>query len=193
MTDGIQSVGPSAIVSPDGTKREVDTIIFATGFRVTDNPVLDLVKGRRGRTLAEVWKENGMRAYLGTSVEEFPNLFMLTGPNTGIGHTSLLVMIEAQINYVMKALEYMGKKKVTTIEVRRPVVAEFNDRLQEKSTRTVWTMGGCASWYLDAEGRNTTIWPDFTWRFKQLTRTFSPEDYVMDKKTPKLVTSSAER
>ena len=192
VTEGIQSIGPSAIVSRDGTKREIDTIIFATGFRVTDNPVMNLITGRKGRTLAEVWADRGMRAYLGTTVEEFPNFFMLTGPNTGIGHTSLLVMIEAQINYIVEALRHMTERDVDTIEVRRPVVEDFNTKLQAKSSRTVWTMGGCASWYLDSQGRNATIWPDFTWRFRQLTRHFKPEDYLIDRRS-KRVHRSAER
>ena len=177
VTDGIESIGPTSIVSRDGTKRTVDTIIFATGFRVTDNPMMGLVKGRSGRALAEVWQERGMRAYLGTTIEEFPNLFMLTGPNTGIGHTSLLVMIEAQINYVLQSLSFIRKSGVGSIEVRGDVVEDFNRKLQARMGRTVWTMGGCASWYLDADGRNTTIWPDFTWRFRSLTKTFNPEDY----------------
>ena len=192
VTEGIESINASSIVSRDGTKREVDTIIFATGFRVTNNPMMKRIRGRGGRSLAEVWSENGMRAYLGTTVADFPNLFMLTGPNTGQGHTSLLVMIEAQIRYVLSGLRLMRDRAVDEVEVRPDVVENFNLRLQAKMSRTVWTMGGCASWYLDDKGRNTTIWPDFTWRFRRLTARFDPGDYQLHTRSRSLDSPDAQ-
>lgn len=179
VTDPITEVYEGGIVTADGHKREFDTLVCATGFRVTDNPVLERVYGNDGRSLSEVWAETGMRAYLGTTVPGFPNLFMMTGPNTGQGHTSLLVMIEAQINYVMDALRFMTRHRVATVEVREPVVSAFNEELQRKLARTVWNRGGCSSWYLDEQGRNTTLWPDFTWRFRQRTRRFDPQNYAI--------------
>lgn len=181
VTGPIASIERDAIVTADGVRHEVDAIVFATGFRVTDNPALERLTGPDERSLMEHWAGTGMRAYLGTTVDGFPNLFLMTGPNTGIGHTSLLVMIEAQIGYIIDALRYVDAHSATRFEVRREVLERFNDELRSKMERTVWTQGGCASWYLDDKGRNSTLWPDFTWRFKMATRHFNPVDYVIER------------
>ncbi|MBV8304859.1 MAG: 4-hydroxyacetophenone monooxygenase, partial [Acidimicrobiia bacterium] len=128
-------------------------------------------------SLLEHWQIHGAQAYLGTTVPNFPNLFVLAGPNTGIGHTSLVFMIEAQIGYLIGALRAMDGRGTATVEVRQEPFEAYNDELQQKMRRTVWNAGGCASWYLDAEGRNTTLWPDFTWKFRQRTRRFDAEHY----------------
>ena len=177
VTEKIVSVGPRSVVTADGVEHDVDTIIFGTGFHVTDNPVAHRVVGAQGRTLAEHWRETGMSAYMGTAISQFPNLFMLAGPNTGIGHTSLVVMIEAQLRYVTSALRFMSSSGAGRLEVRPTVVQRWSDRVQRKAAGTVWNSGGCASWYLDAEGRNTTIWPDYTYRFVRMTRRFDPAKY----------------
>ena len=177
VTDKIVRVTPKGVVTADGTEHEVDTIIFGTGFKVTDNPVAEWVRGADGRTLAEHWSEHGMQAYLGTTVPRFPNLFLLAGPNTGIGHTSLVVMIEAQLRYVLGAIEAQERTGAGSVEVRRSVLATYTDEIQRKASKTVWNAGGCASWYLDDQGRNTTIWPDYTFRFRKRTRRFDPRAY----------------
>ena len=181
ITAGIQEVRRRSIVSADGTERPVDTIIFGTGFKVTDNPVMDRLRGRDGQSLAKVWTETGARAYLGTTIAGFPNLFLLSGPNTGIGHTSLLVMIEGQIRYVTECLASMGKRGAGVVEVRPDVMDAFNDELQAKMDKTVWNSGGCQSWYLDALGRNTTLWPDFTWQYRRRTRRFDSQSYRIER------------
>jgi cation diffusion facilitator CzcD-associated flavoprotein CzcO len=177
VTDGIAEVRANSVVAADGTEREVDAIIFGTGFRVQDMPVIDRVRGREGLTLAEKWRDS-MQAYLGTTVSGFPNLFMLLGPNTGLGHTSVVVMVEAQIAYVMDALRAMDSHAWRSIEVREEAQRAYNKRLQKGLRGTVWNDGGCASWYLDRSGRNTTLWPSFTWRFRERTRRFDPAPYV---------------
>lgn len=177
VVDPITRVTKSGVVTGDGREREFDALIFATGFRVTDNPVLDRVHGADGRSLSASWSETGMQAYLGTTIAGFPNFFLMTGPNTGIGHTSLVVMIEAQIRYIVDALHFMNQRRVGTIEVKPAAVTGFNQDLQRKMNRTVWSAGGCSSWYLDAHGRNTTLWPDFTWRYRLRTRRFDAENY----------------
>jgi len=179
VTEKIIEVRPHAVVTADGTEHEVDTIIFGTGFRVTDNPVADRVRGRLGRTLAERFSEQGMAAYLGTTVPEFPNFFLLAGPNTGIGHTSLVVMMEAQYRYVIDALRTMERRGAATAEVRETALRSFSDEIQNKAAGTVWNSGGCSSWYLDAEGRNTTLWPDHTFKFVRRTRRFDPGRYEL--------------
>ena len=179
VTDPVREVTPTGIVTADGAAREVDTIILGTGFRVTTNPFTEVVHGRGGVSLADRWKEHGLEAYLGTTVPGFPNLFLLSGPNTGIGHTSLLVMIEAQIRYIVDCLRLMDDAGVGMVEVREEANAGFNRWLHRKLAGTVWNAGGCASWYLDAEGRNPTIWPDFTWRYERRLGRFDPAAYAL--------------
>ncbi len=177
ITDSIREVRTHSIVTEDGREREVDTIILATGFKVTKHPIVFRVQGREGKSLAAEWAESGGQAYRGTTVPGFPNLFLMTGPNTGIGHTSLIVMIEAQIGYIVDCLRLLQVRQLTGFEVRREPYAAFNDEIRRKMQRTVWLTGGCASWYLDSHGRNTTLWPDFTWKYRLLMRRFDPENY----------------
>jgi cation diffusion facilitator CzcD-associated flavoprotein CzcO len=177
VTEPIVGLRERSIVTADGREREVDTIIFGTGFRVTDNPLAQRVRGRGGLSLADVWSE-GAWAHRGTTVPGFPNLFLMTGPNTGIGHTSLLVMIEAQLPYIMGCLRLLQRRGFATFEVRPEACRAFNIELERRMRRTVWMTGGCLSWYLDKHGRNTTLWPDFTWKYRRLMRRFDAENYV---------------
>ncbi len=177
VTDPIVEVAPSGIVTADGAVHEVDTIVLATGFRVADHPMAARIHGRDGRSLAEAWGDRGPRAYVGTTVSGFPNLFLLSGPNTGIGHTSLVYMIESQLPYVLGALRHLDRTGAAAVDVRPEVVEDWDRRLQAKLAPTVWNRGGCSSWYLHESGRNPAIWPDFTWRFRRLTRRFDAEHY----------------
>lgn len=177
VTDGVEEVRPNSVIGGDGVERPVDAIVFGTGFAVTDLPVAGWLRGREGRLLAEVWEE-GMSAYLGTAVAGFPNLFLLLGPNTGLGHNSMVYMIESQLAYVMEAIRSLEQSGAATIEVRGDVMRRFNERVQERMQGTVWNTG-CSSWYLDPAGRNPTLWPDWTWRFRRRTARFDPGDYVL--------------
>jgi cation diffusion facilitator CzcD-associated flavoprotein CzcO len=176
VTDAITEVTPTGIVTDDGVKHEVDTIIYGTGFRVTDLPVMDMLHGREGRTLREAWAD-GMEAHLGTAIAGFPNFFLLIGPNTGLGHSSMVFMIESQIAYILDALKTMDATGVREVEVRPEVQREFVDGVRSSMRNTIWTRGGCTSWYLDSAGRNTTLWPSFTFKFRQLTRHFDASEY----------------
>jgi cation diffusion facilitator CzcD-associated flavoprotein CzcO len=178
IDEGIAEVRPGAVVSAGGEVREVDTIIFGTGFYVTDIPLAEIVLGTGGRSLAEVWNRSP-QAYRGTAMTGFPNLFLLVGPNVGLGHNSIVFMIEAQLNYVLDALAQMRARGAARVEVRADAMRAYNDRLQARMGATVWNSGGCASWYIDAQGKNTTIWPDFTWRFWRQTRTFDAAAYEL--------------
>lgn len=178
VTSGIAQVGADWVQASDGTRREVDTIIFGTGFHVTDMPMASWVHGRDGRTLAEVWS-SGAQAHRGTTVAGFPNLFMLVGPNTGLGHSSLIYMIESQVAYTIDALRYLERTGAPAVEVRRQAQLAYNQTIQRRMEGTVWTAGGCASWYLDTHGHNTTLWPTFTWRFRRATRAFQPAEYLL--------------
>jgi cation diffusion facilitator CzcD-associated flavoprotein CzcO len=183
VNDGIAEVRASSVVTADGSEREVDTIIFGTGFRVTDPPSADLVRGRNGRTLAETW-QGSMEAHLGTTIAGFPNLFFLVGPNTGLGHNSIVFMIESQLNYVLDALRTMEARGAGSIDVRPDVQARYNAAIQKRLRNTVWNAGGCASWYLDHTGRNTTLWPGFTWPFRRLLRRFDADHYELHPAVP---------
>jgi len=176
VTAGIQEIRGRTIVGLDGTEREVDTIVLGTGFHVTDLPIAERVRGDDGRTLAEHWG-GSLAALRGTTVAGFPNLFVLLGPNTGLGHTSVVIMAEAQVGYVLRALEHRRRSGVVALAPRRAAQDRWNQGVQKRMRNTVWTAGGCASWYLDATGRNTTLWPDFAFRFRAALRRFDPAEY----------------
>jgi cation diffusion facilitator CzcD-associated flavoprotein CzcO len=178
VTDGIAEVRGNTIISKDGTSREVDAIIVATGFHVTDSPTYDRIVGADGRSLGDLWRDKGQQAYKGAAVAGFPNMLFVVGPNTGLGHSSMVYMIESHINYLSSALKEMDRHGLATFEVREDQQREYNAKLQDQMESTIWTTGGCASWYLDAHGNNTTLWPSFTFVFRQLTRKFDREAYL---------------
>jgi cation diffusion facilitator CzcD-associated flavoprotein CzcO len=178
VSGAIREVTPSGVVTNDGVSHELDTIILCTGFKVTDHPILERVRGRDGRTLTEHWSD-GAAAYLGTTVAGFPNLFLLSGPNTGVGHTSLVYMIESQHRYVLGALAALRERRAAVVEVRPERVARFSAEMRDLLAGSVWN-SGCASWYLDARGRNTSLWPTFSFRFRQRTRRFDQAAYMFE-------------
>ncbi len=180
---GVSAISGNSVIAVDGSEHEVDTIIFGTGFHVTDWPSASRVRGRSGDTLADVW-HGSPSAYRGATVAGFPNLFMVLGPNTGLGHNSIVFMIESLVNYVIDALRTMDEHGAGAIEVRPDAQAAFNDAVDRKMTGSVWTEGGCASWYLDAKGRNAILWPGFTWPFRRLTRRFDPAAYELRAAAP---------
>jgi cation diffusion facilitator CzcD-associated flavoprotein CzcO len=183
VTEGVAEIKANSIVAADGSEREIDALILGTGFHVTDMPVADYVRGRDGKTMAEHW-QGSPQAYLGLAVHGFPNMFFLVGPNTGLGHNSIVFMIESQLNYLAECLQQMKARGADVFEVRQDVQESFNARIQKRLEGTVWNTGGCASWYLDENGRNTTIWPGFTWPFRQETRHFEPGDYSLTARQP---------
>jgi cation diffusion facilitator CzcD-associated flavoprotein CzcO len=178
VTSGIREVREHSVVDHDGVEHEVDAIVYGTGFHVTDQPIADRVRGRDGRLLADKWAP-GMEAHKGTTIPGFPNLFMLVGPNTGLGHNSIIYMIESQTHYVMQALRTAQHQRIGALEPRQAVVDAENEAIQRRLEGTVWNDGGCASWYLDARGRNTTLWPDFTFLYRRGLRTFDPAEHVL--------------
>src|SRR5690606_10605489 len=123
------------------------------------------------------WAEDGVAAYKGATVHGFPNLFFLIGPNTGLGHSSMVFMIESQVAYVIDALRTMREDDLVAVEPKRGEQEAWNADLQRRMRRTVWNTGGCSSWYLDDHGRNVTLWPRATFTFRRLTRAFDPGAY----------------
>jgi len=175
VTDAISQVTKKGIVTADGTEREVDAIILGTGFHVTDPPLGALVHGRGGRSLNDVW-QGSMRAHLGCTVAGFPNLFLLLGPNTGLGHSSMVYVAESQIAYIMSALDTMTRRGVGVVEVTERAQAQSNAEIDRRMRTTIWNTG-CRSWYIDANGRNSALWPDWTWRFRRRTSRFDADSY----------------
>ncbi|WP_372664199.1 flavin-containing monooxygenase [Amycolatopsis kentuckyensis] len=176
VTDGVREVREHSVVDAAGVEHEADVIVYGTGFHVTDAfDDLEIV-GRDGRNLGKEWATEGMRTHLGITVAGFPNLFFLLGPNTGLGHNSVVFMIEAQISYVAEALRLARGK---AIEPKPEAQERFNAAIQRKLAKGIWTRGGCKSWYLDAKGVNRTIWPGFTWRYWLDTRKVRREDFLV--------------
>ncbi|GAB2681223.1 flavin-containing monooxygenase [Thalassiella azotivora] len=158
VTEPVTRVEADAVVDASGTRHPVDAVVLGTGFAVTE-PYQDLtVTGPGGRTLAEEWSQ-GMAGYLGVAVAGFPNLFTLVGPNSGLGHSSMVFMIERQVGYVARALRLRDSRGATRIAVRRDAQDAFVAEVDRRSEDTIWVTGGCRSWYLDRFGRNRTLWP----------------------------------
>ncbi|MGH2957100.1 MAG: FAD-dependent oxidoreductase [Solirubrobacterales bacterium] len=183
IAEAVTEVRPRSIVAADGSKREIDTIVFATGFEILESPATDRIRGGAGRSLAEVWA-GSPQAYLGTTIAGFPNLFRLLGPNSALGHNSVVFMIESQINYVAAALRTMDELGLASVEVRADAQQSYNHWLERRLEPSVWNAGGCASWYLDRSGRNQAIWPGLTWPFRRRTRRFDPGHYTLIRRNP---------
>ena len=178
VTAPIQEITEAGVLTTDGIEREVDTMICATGFTPADPPIARRLTGGAGRTLSEVWG-GSPQAYLGTTVAGFPNLFLLYGPNLNLGHSSIVYMLESQIHYLLEALRSMHEHGIASLDVRPEVQERWNAELQARLARSVWNTGGCSSWYLDANGRNSIQWPDFTFRYRRRAHRFDPGDYVL--------------
>jgi cation diffusion facilitator CzcD-associated flavoprotein CzcO len=181
VTGGVREVRRNSVVGEDGVEREVDAIVFGTGFQVTEMPAAELIAGRGGERLSEVWA-GSPRCHRGATVPGFPNMFLLLGPNTGLGHNSMVYMIESQIAYVLDALRVMRERDATVAEVSPEALASWNADIDERMEGTVWTTG-CMSWYQDATGRNGALWPDWTWRFRRETASFDEAAYEL--RTPR--------
>lgn len=168
ITDSISKIQGNGIRTRDNRLYPVDAIVFATGFQVFDSVIPYPVYGLNGKNLRDVWKE-GAEAYLGTAVSGFPNYFMVVGPNTGLGHNSMILMIESQARYIQKCISHVLSKDIVSVDVKKVVQEKYNRRLQKRLRRTIWTLGGCKSWYKNADGKNTTLWPGFTFSFRLMT------------------------
>jgi cation diffusion facilitator CzcD-associated flavoprotein CzcO len=167
VTDGIKEIRENSVIDNAGNEHPADAIIFGTGF-VTDPRVYmkDFkLTGLPGHDIHQDWK-NGAEAYYGITVSGYPNMFQLVGPNTGLGHNSVIFMIERQVEYIMKCLKKMDDKGTSYLCLKDSAQKQFNDNLQERLKGTVWT-SGCQSWYQQADGRNVVIWPGTTWRYQQ--------------------------
>lgn len=179
LTENIELFTARGIRTSDGEEHLLDAVIFATGFVAADINVYTRVLGRNGRSLIQEWEETGAEAYLGTTVSGYPNLAFILGPNTGLGHNSVVHMMESQMNYIMQYIEYLEESgEGSFLEVKEQVQQAYNSELQAQFTGTVWT-SGCQSWYTNAKGRNTTLYPRLTRHFRKKTKVFKPDDYQL--------------
>lgn len=167
-TSGIEHIEGNAIVSSDGSRIEVDTLILATGFEAADFPQQFTVTGRDGRSLNNEWKE-GPEAFLGTMVNGFPNMFLIIGPNTGLGHSSMILMIEAQVSFILSCVVELDKRNARTVEPKVEAQRDYNLEIQQRLEGTVWN-SGCVSWYRTSSGKNTSLWPGHTFEFMRRTK-----------------------
>ena len=175
-TEGVREITETGLVTGDGREIEVDVMIFGTGFQATEPVPRGMIFGRGGRDIVDAWAD-GVEAYKGTTVSGYPNFYLMTGPNTGLGHSSMVFMIESQIEYVLGALRTLRRRDLKFLDVRPEAQREYNEWLQARLAGTIWNTGGCRSWYLDANGKNVTLWPGFTWQFRLMTRRFDAARY----------------
>ncbi len=166
VNEDIEAVTATGVRTADGREREVDAIIYGTGFAATDFLAPMHITGLGGRDLNAAWKE-GAEAYLGISVSGFPNLFILYGPNTNLGHNSIIYMLESQFSYVLGCIQHL--QGLRYLDLKPQVQAQFNQQLHKDNEHSIWQQG-CNSWYKTASGKNTNNWPGFTFTYRHHTR-----------------------
>ncbi|MES1202577.1 MAG: NAD(P)/FAD-dependent oxidoreductase [Pseudomonadota bacterium] len=176
VAEGASAIAENGVIDAHGKLRDADVIIYATGFKPMDLITNVEITGIGGRKLNDEWA-GGPQAYLGTVVSGFPNFFTLMGPNSGLGHNSMIYMIESQIHFVMQALDTLDAMHASALDVRADVQQAFNAEIQAKLEASVWGTG-CTSWYLSPDGKNCTLWPDYTFRFRARTKQVREEDFV---------------
>jgi cation diffusion facilitator CzcD-associated flavoprotein CzcO len=176
ITSGIEEVREKSILTKEGKEIFVDTIIAATGFHGAKTGAPFEIIGIKNQSLNETWKLNGAKAYLGITVSGFPNLFLMTGPNSGLAHSSMIYIIESQAQYITQCIKSIKSNNLKYIEVKQEVQDTYNSELQMRLQKSVWA-DSCNSWYVDKSGRNTSLWPGFTLEFKTRTFAFNPTEY----------------
>ena len=179
VTEGIREVRANSVITDDGVEREVDAIIFGTGFTAQQPVQRGMIIGKGGVDILDRWG-GAMEAHKGSTIDGYPNLFFLVGPNTGLGHNSMIYMIESVATYIVDAIQQMRAGGWKSVDVKAEALREYNDRLQAKVEGTVWQVGGCKSWYQNDAGRNTALWPDFTFNFRKETAAFDADNYVIE-------------
>lgn len=177
VTDAISTVDKNGIHTKNGHYFPVDTIIYGTGFKATEFLSPMSIRGIGGKDLNEAWKD-GAESYLGITVNDFPNFYMLYGPNTNLGHNSIIYMLESQIQFVMQNIRLIFDNNLRFSNTREAAQAAYNQRVQARVRKTIWEKG-CNSWYKTQDGKNTNNWPDFTFKYKKMTRTLNTKDFEL--------------
>ncbi|MFB8002007.1 flavin-containing monooxygenase [Nocardia sp. NPDC056000] len=175
-TTAISDIVPDGVRTADGVVREADVIIYGTGFKGTEFLWPMRIRGRGGRDLSDVWAD-GAHAFLGITVPEFPNLFLVYGPNTNLGVGSIIYMLESQARYIRQAVQLLAENPGHTLEVKADNEYAYNSALQHRLARTPWNF--CTSWYRTASGRITNNWPGTTRSYRRRTATLHRYDYAL--------------
>ena len=189
---GVAQITETGMIDSNGVEREVDVIIYGTGFRVTDPDVAYRVKGKNGQLLADLW-QGSPQAYFSTAVHGYPNAFILLGPNVGNGHGSVSTLVELLSDYIVRGIEAAESAGAASVEVKQHVQDVYNAEVQDALRGTVFNSGGCASYYIDANGRNSAIYPWTTLRFRRDTKHFDMSDYEITMPEPATVQSPGKR
>jgi cation diffusion facilitator CzcD-associated flavoprotein CzcO len=189
-TDGIREVRERSIVDNAGVEHPVDAIILGTGFDTRSLPLTDHIYDADGVAMADGWAGNPA-AYVGTAVAGYPNCYLIHGPNIGTGHNSVLHMFESQANYITAAVSYAAVHGLASVQPSHAAQAAYAAEVDRMSEGTVWTAGGCQSWYLNDTGRNVNIWPGSTVDFRRRTRRFDPAAHLMHRPVPTAVPVAA--
>jgi cation diffusion facilitator CzcD-associated flavoprotein CzcO len=188
--DGIAQINATGILTTTGKQVDVDLIVYATGYCATDGVISYPVEGKQGRSIAKQWAEFP-RAYLGTALPGFPNLFIITGPNTGIGHTSAIFIIEAQLEYIAQCIRKVLGSGQKSIDVTEEAEAGYTQMIHSEMEKTVWKAGGCTSWYQSESGHIIAMFPGFSFSFRQLTKAYKAEHHILASTPPDQVDSAA--
>ncbi len=186
-TNATKEITTNGVVDKTGKLHEVDAIIYGTGFHTTTFRHLYQIYGLNNRSLFEEWNEKGGEAYYGITVNGFPNLLHMVGPNTGLGHNSIIHMMESQLNYMLDYIKKLQELPGKYLDVKKEVQEKFNENIQEQLSSMIWSSGGCTSYYLkNDDGKNTSIWPGSTVSYRKQTRKINLEDYriLESKKIP---------
>lgn len=180
IASGVDRIEGNTIIASNGEQYEADVIILGTGFHVSDVPIAKHVQGKSGKTMNDIW-QGSPEAYRGTTITDFPNFFLVLGPNLAIGHNSAFIIIEAQLNYVIGALTKMRDRKIDCIEVNAQAQKEYNEQVQKDLQSTVWNTGGCTSYYIDENGKNSIGFPWSTLKLRKMLANFDSEAYSLNK------------
>ena len=172
---GIAEVQGNELIAEDGSRCEVDVIIYGTGFEVANPPIAEVIIGSQGVSLADQW-QGSPEVFLGTMAQDCPNLFLTFGPNL-YTFSSAFVIIEAQLKYIIKALTQLRSRKLATLTVKPEISQAYNEALQQALKTSVWNSGGCTSYFIDKNGRNSTNWPWTTFYMRRRLRQFKLSDY----------------
>jgi cation diffusion facilitator CzcD-associated flavoprotein CzcO len=182
VTEGIREIDEDGVIDVTGAHHGVDAIIFGTGFQTSQLPLTDQLYGIAGQSMAQVWNGNPT-AYLGTTVSGFPNCYLIHGPNLGVGHTSMIYMFESQANYIASAIGYARAHSIASIQPTPAAQLAFTADVDRLSAGTVWTTGGCKSWYLNDNGRNVNLWPGSTFDYRRRAMRFDPTKHLLHETT----------
>jgi cation diffusion facilitator CzcD-associated flavoprotein CzcO len=175
-SQGIKEICETGVITKNDQTIDVDLIVYSTGYDATDGVISYPVIGKGGVTLASFWHKFP-RAYLGTAIPDFPNLFIVTGPNTGIGHTSALFVIEAQMNYIMSSINAVKKKKMKAVSVKASAEKKYTQHIHQEMDKTVWKSGGCDSWYRSKSGHVVAMFPGFSFTYQRWAKNFRESEH----------------